>query len=50
MWRSVEGPKRTYGEHYYALHGSPLVHVPERCIERPSPEFVRWHNENRFLG
>ena len=38
------------GEHYYALHGSPLANVPERCIERPSPEFVRWHNEHRFLG
>jgi putative restriction endonuclease len=38
------------GEHYYALHGSPLANVPERSIERPSAEFVRWHNQHRYLG
>jgi putative restriction endonuclease len=38
------------GEHYYSLHGRPLANVPRRTIERPSPEFVRWHNEHQFLG
>ena len=38
------------GEHYYTLHGNKLANVPHRKIDRPSPEFVQWHNQNRFLG
>jgi putative restriction endonuclease len=38
------------GEQYYALHGEALRVVPRRPSERPSVDFIRWHNENRFLG
>jgi putative restriction endonuclease len=38
------------GEEYYALRGNNLEVVPASAIDRPSPEFIRWHNENRYLG
>ena len=38
------------GDQYVALHGKPLCVVPDGVRSRPSPEFIRWHNENRFLG
>jgi putative restriction endonuclease len=38
------------GEEYYALRGKNLEVIPVSETERPSPEFTRWHNENRFMG
>jgi len=38
------------GRDYYALHGNRLREVPQNNIERPSREFLEWHNQNRFLG
>ena len=38
------------GKEYYALQGKNLEVVPVSAIERPSREFIQWHNENRFLG
>ena len=38
------------GKEYYAMHGKNLEVVPALALDRPSPEFIRWHNENRFLG
>jgi len=38
------------GREYLRLHGQPLVQVPRAAVERPSPEFLRWHNENRYRG
>lgn len=37
------------GNEYRRLHGKALQ-LPERIVDRPDPEFLRWHNENRFLG
>jgi putative restriction endonuclease len=37
------------GRDYYALHGKELA-VPQNDIERPSPEFIAWHNEQVFAG
>jgi putative restriction endonuclease len=37
------------GEEYRRLHGTTL-HLPARVLDRPDPEFLRWHNENRYLG
>jgi putative restriction endonuclease len=37
------------GREYYALHGRDLK-VPEKLELRPRPEFLRWHNEQRYLG
>lgn len=38
------------GEQYYRLHGRELLVVPRAPDQRPSPEFIRWHNDHRFLG
>lgn len=36
------------GKAYYRLHGQELPNLPESIADRPSTEFLRWHNENRF--
>lgn len=38
------------GRDYYALHGNKLREIPEKAIEKPSREFLEWHNQNRYLG
>jgi putative restriction endonuclease len=38
------------GREYYQYRGKPLLIVPRSSDERPSPEFLRWHNSERFLG
>ena len=38
------------GRVYYALHGQPLLVLPERTIDRPAREHLDWHNEKRYLG
>jgi putative restriction endonuclease len=38
------------GREYYQYLGKPLFKIPGSDYERPSVEFLRWHNENRFLG
>lgn len=38
------------GRDYYKYHGQKLLVLPERKIELPSKEFLRWHNENVFLA
>jgi putative restriction endonuclease len=38
------------GREYYRYHGARLSVLPEREDERPSLEFLRWHNERVFLG
>jgi len=37
------------GRHDYALHGDP-VRQPADPAQRPSADFLRWHNEEAFLG
>jgi putative restriction endonuclease len=37
------------GRTYYPLEG-PLRNLPAEVNERPSEEFLRWHNENRYRG
>ncbi len=38
------------GKDYYAYHGKELRFLPEKPEEKPSSEFLKWHNENRFLS
>ncbi len=38
------------GKAYYRLHGQPLPRLPEHPDHRPGEAYLRWHNENRFLG
>jgi HNH endonuclease len=37
------------GRQYYAYDGKPLVELPSQTDQRPSAEFLRWHNEHVFL-
>jgi putative restriction endonuclease len=37
------------GEEYLRWHGQAIT-VPQPESERPSPEFLSWHNEHRFVG
>lgn len=37
------------GRHYYELHGC-AVRVPETRSDRPSTEFLSWHNSEVYLG
>ena len=37
------------GENYMKLHGTEIVR-PTNPDERPSEDFLRWHNENRYRG
>jgi len=38
------------GKAYYRLHGQPLANLPGRPEDQPNPEFLRWHNEHRFVA
>lgn len=38
------------GREYYKYNGQPLVVLPERDIDRPSPQFIEWHNNNIYNG
>jgi putative restriction endonuclease len=38
------------GREYYAHHGKLLAVTPSKAGEPPDAEFLRWHNEHRFLG
>lgn len=38
------------GKSYYPLKDKKLVALPERLADRPDPELLKWHYENRFLA
>lgn len=38
------------GREYYAFHGKKLAEVPDSIQEKPSQQFLRWHNENVYLA
>jgi putative restriction endonuclease len=38
------------GKAYYRLHGQELAELPEDGRDHPNREFLRWHNENRFVA
>lgn len=38
------------GREYYALHGRKLLCLPADPANRPSPEYLEWHQNNRYLG
>lgn len=35
---------------YQSLHGTKLLHLPQHTQDIPDPQFLSWHNENRFRG
>lgn len=36
------------GRDYYKYQGSSLITIPNRDIDRPSIEYIEWHNNQRF--
>ncbi len=44
--------KEDYGnvKEYYAYHGKMLSEIPDNTHEKPSEQYLRWHNENVFLA
>jgi len=38
------------GREYYAHHGKPLRMLPTAAEDRPSADFLRWHNSKVYLG
>lgn len=38
------------GREYYALHGKELAVIPEYQQDKPSLEYLKWHNDNVFLA
>lgn len=38
------------GKDYYKHHGEKLLILPEKEIQRPSREFIEWHNEHVYKG
>lgn len=38
------------GREYYRHHGQRLANLPSTSEDQPSAEFIRWHNENKYLG
>jgi putative restriction endonuclease len=38
------------GRDYYALRGKQLLEIPQSVQDRPAREYLRWHNEEVYLG
>jgi putative restriction endonuclease len=38
------------GREYYQYRDKPLLIVPRGLDERPSREYLRWHNAEKFLA
>lgn len=38
------------GKEYYNFHGKELKSLPKHLDERPKLEYIKWHNENVYLG
>lgn len=38
------------GREYYAMHGKMLAVIPDNAQDRPSKQFLLWHNENVYLA
>ena len=36
------------GKHYYAFHGKELQSIPQLIQDKPSLDFIKWHNEHLF--
>ena len=38
------------GRDYYALRGKQILEIPQSVQDRPAREYLRWHNEEVYLG
>lgn len=37
------------GKIYYSLHGKTLLSIPDKFTERPTKEYLSWHNDNVYF-
>jgi len=37
------------GKAYYEYHGKPVFNLPESRLDKPSRDFLSWHNENVYI-
>ena len=38
------------GKEYYAYHGKLLSNLPKQIMDRPSPDYLNWHQEQIYKG
>lgn len=38
------------GKEYYKYHGSDLLYLPKKDIDKPNSSFIEWHNSNMYNG
>lgn len=38
------------GKEYYTYNGKPLLVMPDNIADRPAHTYLRWHNENIYIG
>jgi putative restriction endonuclease len=38
------------GREYYALHGKKLMSLPSVSEDKPSNDYIAWHNQNIYMG
>ena len=38
------------GREYYRYHGNSILTLPNRVIDKPSNQFIEWHNQNIYKG
>jgi putative restriction endonuclease len=38
------------GRDYYKYHGNTLITLPNRTLDKPSQNFIDWHNQNVYKG
>ncbi len=38
------------GHEYYNFHGHSLKNLPDNPLLHPKPEYIQWHNQERFRG
>lgn len=38
------------GKNYYQFHGKSIITLPQRINDRPSRQFIEWHNQNVYKG
>ncbi len=38
------------GREYYAFHGKQLMNTPDSIDDKPAIDYLKWHNENIYVG
>lgn len=38
------------GKEYYKFHGSSIIALPNKTLDKPSGQYIEWHNNNIYKG